>query len=780
MAHSPSGGEVPLDLKRELIEAIDSLFDEAVEVPPNVHNAIEKWLSVARSSPAKTSYLLYHLVESSQEKAFAMEALSPGDLARYRCLERLGARHNFTVFLSRIEKQVGGTMFDMVGNEMEEGHEMEEEVPVGTINDAESEWSVQVLFDTCNGWKTPKLALDSHGILQGDIFEGCEPDEEGDPAEYYDEPQDPHLRAFVHYHRSLGLAIVPQSMIASFLASFTLKHETILEGNSLIKHFASKCKVSGSDDRPWEILTKLCSELFPQQDSEACSDVKFPEETIARVLEVALRAQNQGLFETVCKNIEVDLSPQFFVWIAESARETSLPFGMLQPALERTIFAAPRLGDRYTKILSLNTFNYTAPPALREVVLAILDKVVDRCLGTDPLFEQDGETLVFMASAFRDYSWLLKKICPVVYQRRKDYAFVMGFSWQLYTNIRQNKLQVHDSFEYLKFCLRTLLQEIDVSLLLSVTGFVRWQGQRRTQPKMPPPRPPITKETLTNLCIILLELGMERYFLELVTQLTDQIQRIDPPEFIDLYLPFIRDLMVILEKYPGLLQELVVSSIFRTIILACWDKYVGEAPRPSENGQAISSWQARVMEARGELGRFDQKRLSEILGADYYTLLGTQSSSMCPPPQWQNAYAYPPLQNNMLPAAIPAHVASYGQSIPPAPPSWRATHRPFAGATGMEMYPANPRQPSPWGPQSPAAGVVPGQQPYVPSQPIALPDIQRTLASSPRMPLASIPQNSSWAARQNGSAPTPPYSYSPSYPHPHALARSADKQVLRR
>ncbi|KAI1493161.1 hypothetical protein F5X96DRAFT_623220 [Biscogniauxia mediterranea] len=747
MAHSPFGDEVPLDLKQELIEAIDGLFDETVEVPPSVHYAIEKWLSVATSSPAKTSYLLYRLAESSKEKAFAMEALTPGDLARYWCLERLGARHGFTVFLSQVEKQVGGTMFDMMGNEMEEGSESEEEVPVGTINDAESEWSVRVLFDTGNGWKTPKLALNCHGILQGDIFEGCEPDEEGDPAEYYDEPPDPHLRSFVHYYRSLALAIVPQSMIGSFLSNFTLEDETMPEGNNMLTYFASKCKVSDSDVRSLEILTKLCSELFPQQNSGAWNAVRFPEETIARVLEVALQTQNSGLFETVCKNIEIDLSPQFFAWVAEIARGTSLPLTMLQPALERTIFAAPRLGDRYTKILNLNTLSDTTPPALRELVLVILDKVVDRCLGTDPLFEQDGETLVFMASAFRDYNWLLKKICPVVYQRRREHAFVMGFSWQLYTNIRQSKLQIHDSFEYLKFCLRTLLQEFDVSLLLSVTGFVRWQGKRRTQPKMAAPRPPITKETLTKLCIILLELGMESDFRELVTKLIDQSQRIDPPEFIDLYLPFIRELMVLLEKYPGLLREPVISTVFRTIILTCWDKYVGEAPRPSEYGQAVSSWQARVMEVRGELGRFNQEKLSEILGADYYTLIGTQSTSMCPPPQWQSAYAYPPIQNNMLPAAIPAHVASYDQSIPPAPQTWQATHHPFAGATGMETSPVNPSQPSSWGPQAQAGGVILAQQSYVPSHPIALPDTQRTLASSPRMPLAFIPQNSSRVAR---------------------------------
>ncbi|KAI5920063.1 hypothetical protein F4810DRAFT_455023 [Camillea tinctor] len=768
MAHSPSDDEIPLDLRQELVKAIDSLCDETVEASPSVHNAIEKWLSYGASRPAKAKFFLYHLADSSQEMVFAMEALSPSDLARYWCLERLGCQHNFNVFLSQAEKRVGGTIFDFAGDEMEEGYESDVELPIGTMNEDESEWSVQLLLDTSNGQKTPKLALDNPNMLQGDVFEGCEPDEEGDPADYYDEPQHPNLRAFVHYHRSLALVIVPLSTTASFLSNFKLNDETISGANSLVTHFASKCKAPGSRNRSLEILTKLCSELFPQQNSQAWNAAKFPEETIAQVLEVAVRTQDPSLFDTVCKNIEVDLSPQFFTWISEKTRESSLPFTTLQPALERTILAAPRLGDRYTKILSLNTLSATTPPALREAVLAVLDKVVDRCLGTDPLFEQDGETLVFMASAYRDYNWLLKKIGPVIYQRRKDYAFVIGFSWQLYTNIRQNKLQIHDSFEYLKSCMTTLLKDFDVSLLLSINGFVRQQGKRRTQPKTPVPQPPVTKETLTNLCTLLLELSMESDFRELVTKLIDQSQRIDPPEFIDLYLPFTRDLMTVLEKHARLFQEPIVSSFFRTFVLECWNKYVGEAPKSSGHDQAMSSWQARVMETRGELGRFDQEKLSDILGADYHTLLGVPSTPMCPSPQWQNTHVYPPVQTNMLPTVTPAPVASYGQpvpAVPAVPQTWQATHPTFFGGMATETscatrawnLPANSGRPPSWQLQTQAGSLIPTQQPYLSSQPMASPATQRTLGSSPRIPLTSIPQNLSPVIGQNDNPPAPPF-----------------------
>ncbi|KAI1504420.1 hypothetical protein F5X99DRAFT_40188 [Biscogniauxia marginata] len=477
MASPPPGDGIPHELKRELIEAIDSLHEESTELQENLHNTIERWLSSATSRPTKTSWLAYHLEDSSDNKALSLDGLAPSDLLRYRCLERLGAQHKFNVFISEVQKRVVGNCCDLARHDMSERTESEDETDaeeqedlVGTIYDSESTWSIQVRLDTSNGWKTPSLALKGQNFLQGDIFEDCEPDEDGDPS---DQPEDPHLYTFVHYYRSLPLAIVPQSMTAFFLSNFPLKWSTVTESNDLITHFSTKCTTSDSDGYYLGILSELCLKLFPQQDTETEGIVKFPEETIAKVLEVATRARNLRLFEMICTNIKVDLSPQFFTWIAERMEGTGLPFKMLEPALNRTIFAAPSLGDRYRTIFSLNILSTKASPAFRELVLVILDKVVHSCYDTDRLYEQDGEALVLMASTYRDYDWLLKKVRLVVYQRRRDHAFLMGFNWQLYTNIRQNKLQIHDSIDYLKSSIRTLLQEFDVSLLLSVNEYVR-------------------------------------------------------------------------------------------------------------------------------------------------------------------------------------------------------------------------------------------------------------------------------------------------------------------
>ncbi|KAI1083286.1 hypothetical protein F5B20DRAFT_454663 [Whalleya microplaca] len=274
------------------------------------------------------------------------------------------------------------------------------------------------------------------------------------------------------------------------------------------------------------------------------------------------------------------MSPQFFPWIAAKLQDSTLPL----VNLDRSVLAQGTLIDRYKFALDLNATDDRAPKGLREILFSTLDKVVYDCY-TSTLYEQDGETLVFMACDRQDYDWLLRKLGPLLYKKRENFAFVMGFVWQFHVSARQDKLDVNDSFAFLKSTVRSLITRLDITRLVSVPGFQRWQQKRadavhHNRGIIPPPPPPITSETLSNLCTILLDLDMQGDMDNLMRRLTEQSKTIDLAELFDLYLSFSRNLIDILAKRSKPFEDPVYSDLFRAVIFSLWNIYVGEAPAP--------------------------------------------------------------------------------------------------------------------------------------------------------------------------------------------------------
>ncbi|KAI1504419.1 hypothetical protein F5X99DRAFT_40177 [Biscogniauxia marginata] len=198
------------------------------------------------------------------------------------------------------------------------------------------------------------------------------------------------------------------------------------------------------------------------------------------------------------------------------------------------------------------------------------------------------------------------------------------------------------------------------------------------------------------------------------------------------------------------------------------------------------------MEARAELGKFDQIKLSQILRDDYYKLVGFPPASMCPTPQQQNVYTYPSAQTSKIPATIPIYSVPHGKSEPVLQ-GWLVPRPPFADTTVPETPHAalvnhhgtwnlqagqgqaievslsfDKSGNSSWALQPQAIGTglrrdyqvqtthapIPSRaQPATqsPQTSAPLPNTQPSPTPTPRMPLAPIPQNSSRVSGQSRS-----------------------------
>ncbi|KAI1660216.1 hypothetical protein F4813DRAFT_351324 [Daldinia decipiens] len=621
--------------KVEMLNALEALplnNGDSSNNPNEPESAIRKWTSNQLTTP-----LLYILQDSSSTD-ISLNSLTPPDLTRFCCLQSLESQYHFHVFIAQIEKREIGTETDTIGCGLAESEE--NALQNGTQDIDVIEWSVRLVFDVHCNRKAHSLDIKSDLILN-DVFIDCEPDEEDDLPEGYDEPVHPALRGLCRYYRSLALLIVPQATMSTYVLSNLLEAGDVKPVADLLEYFSSRCNVPASDGMYFQTLADLCGYFFSQRKAKTYSKMELLEPTIAKVLQVALLFQDRGLFELVCNNIEVNLSSQFFSWIAVKLQGSELSLTALRPAFDHSILGQQTLGDQYMYISTLNATCDTTPKELRELVLNMLDKMVQLCY-TSTLYEQDGETLVLIACNHRDYDWLLNKLGPLVSNRRDNIAFVLGFSWQLYVSARQGRLEVSDSFGFLKDTINSLIVQFDVVHLISEQGFQRWQRQRASrrgdhtrlnQDAIPPPLPPVTSDTLLNLCRLLFDLGMESDLRDLVRRLVEQSERIDLLELADLYVPFAGGFIDLLESRSISVEDPAFSTLIRTIIQSFWTRYiVMEEPIPTQAEQKQtsnqrlnkSSWVKRVENARRQLATLNQRSLLLVLGRDYYNITGNE------------------------------------------------------------------------------------------------------------------------------------------------------------
>ncbi|OTB14438.1 hypothetical protein K445DRAFT_13071 [Daldinia sp. EC12] len=601
-------GGTTADFKVELTNALEAVplsNTESSNNPNHLEDAIRKWMSDEPDTP-----LLYVLQHSSNANDISINGLAPTDLTRFCCLQSLESRHHFYVFISQVEKREIGTDTDITYRAFDETEESEDEDDRSLKDEDPSvdiiEWAVQLALDAHGSRILPTLDMKPESILRRDILSDCEPDEEDGLPRDYDEREHPN-----------ALLMIPQVRMTTYVLGILLQSSDIVPVADLLESFSSRCSIPASDDMHFETLINLCEYFFSQRKTKMHFHA-LPESTVAKIIEVAVLFKDHSLFELVCNNIDVILSHHFFSWIAVK--------------LHGSEFSLTTLGSATSE---------ETPKELREFVPRILDKMVELCYAST-LYEQDGETLVLIACHHRDYGWLLDKLSPLVSERCDSIAFVVGFGWQLYASASQGKLEVSDSFEFLKDTLKTLIARFDVTRLISEQGFQRWQQQRAprrycmplntdTTPPLPPPPPPVTSDTLLHMCRLLLDLGMGSDLRDLARKLIEQSERIDLLEFADLYIPFAGGFMDFLRSRSISITDPLFSALTRTIIQSFWTRYIvmGEpVPTLHERRQTYnqklvkSSWVKRVEHARHELAKLNQRNLLLVLGRDYYNITG--------------------------------------------------------------------------------------------------------------------------------------------------------------
>jgi hypothetical protein len=232
-------------------------------------------------------------------------------------------------------------------------------------------------------------------------------------------------------------------------------------------------------------------------------------------------------------------------------------------------------------------------------------------------------------------------VTPLIQTRQRDAAFVMGFSWQLYHHACQGRFPREEAFDLLRNTARSILKSFKASQLVSLELFQREQSRReqwawiRTRTPLSLPPPPVTSETLTSFCKILLDLGMQDDLRSFAHKLSQQ-DDINEEEFYPLNFPFLRGLMGLLASHSeALFSDPIFRRLYSTIIVSFWDKHVGGLSKVKDVAQRGKSLNDRVLDTRANLQGFNQHHLSMLLGSQYERIMGV------PPPHNPSQVAVP-------------------------------------------------------------------------------------------------------------------------------------------
>ncbi|KAI0890524.1 uncharacterized protein GGS22DRAFT_14693 [Annulohypoxylon maeteangense] len=184
---APSNDDIILrNSKTELLEAIKKLPSRTEDLSSrreDFEDLVRKWTSSARDVPTHTGEFLYLLNKSSNTDLSA-EGLIEADLARFRYLQSLESRCRFNVFIVQLEKKELVTIYGDCAHACFERDESEDEDdidsdPGNIIEIDDLDWTLRIaLFDGTPLRKPYNLGVDPHAMIEGNVFEGYDPDED--------------------------------------------------------------------------------------------------------------------------------------------------------------------------------------------------------------------------------------------------------------------------------------------------------------------------------------------------------------------------------------------------------------------------------------------------------------------------------------------------------------------------------------------------------------------------------------------------------------------------
>ncbi|KAK2014117.1 2OG-Fe(II) oxygenase superfamily protein [Colletotrichum eremochloae] len=547
-----------------------------------LRHTLRRWLRTGVESE-EVSHVYYGLDHEYTEANVSLKTLKGRDLAVVQTLQELASELEFYVLLALTEKMEMGPAephgYDpRYDTYRPSRHQREEdELAPHEIDEVyDRQLTVKVLVDLSGRPIICNMALEQDNCLQADdFFEGV-----GRREEFEGFTGNSGATA-THWYRVTAVLIIRRDSITQFLVeSLELGSYHSDASTTLLMNYLADSILKGAPNREsafstlkdvWMRASALAIKARPKMDVK----------TVSKMLQAAIQLEQWEFFENTAKNVRGNLPAEYYTWLREQVVEGKAPFDKVKTGLVSNILGCRRFSQRCT-VLGLFA---PADQPLAEDIRQWMRETLIRSLTSSScesacLMWHDAKSIIASTKKYADFDWLSSVyfIMP---------AFTLEFLSTLFSYAREKKFPVKEALELHKRVAKDFVAKLDFGKVHDTkTEEQTPKAPRRSYGQTAPESTTVTHNdlavaptSLLNLFFDLIKLSRpphEDLVMPLAMKLVGFAPKMQPADFNPLWIPFLQQLVTVLEKTMIPLTTPRYQQIFGAVLESYCDNYVGQ------------------------------------------------------------------------------------------------------------------------------------------------------------------------------------------------------------
>ncbi|KAK1994374.1 2OG-Fe(II) oxygenase superfamily protein [Colletotrichum falcatum] len=549
-----------------------------------LRHTLRRWLRTGAESE-DVSHVYYGLDHEYTEANVSLKALKGRDLAVVQTLQELASELEFDVLLALTEKMEMGSA-EPHGYDPRYGtykpsrrqREEDEMAPHEIDHVFDTKFTVEVLVDLSGRPITRNIPLDKYRCLQADsFFEGVSRKEE------FEGFTGNSGATATHWYCVTAALIIRRDSINQFLGeSLNLDSWNSNESVALLLSYLTDSILKGAPNKASafstlkDVWTEASTLTYPKMD-----DI-----TVSKVLQAAIRMEQWEFFENTAMTVHGNLPSQYYTWLREQVCEGKVPFDKVQTGFV--------LGCKlfFQQCAAIELFAPADQP-LTEEIWQWVRKTLVRGLAASAesgcLTHNDGHSIVVNAKKYADLDWLSSDVLPLVEDQFDAPAFTLEFLVTFFVYTVKNEFPANEGWVLYKRVAKGFAAKLD---------FSKMHGTKTEEQNPKAPRHSYGQAArelattaynnvavkpvgLANLFFSLIKLSrppQEDAVMPLAMKLVSFAPKMQPADFDTLWIPFLKNLISVLEKAKIPLTTPRYQQVFGAVLESYRDNYVGQKP----------------------------------------------------------------------------------------------------------------------------------------------------------------------------------------------------------
>ncbi|KAK1965675.1 2OG-Fe(II) oxygenase superfamily protein [Colletotrichum sublineola] len=505
-----------------------------------LRHTLRRWLRTGAESE-EVSHVYYGLDHEYTEANVSLKTLKGRDLAVVQTLQELASELEFDVLLALTEKMEMGSAephgYDPSYDTYKPSRRQreEDELAPHEIDEVyDRQLTVKVLVDLSGRPIIRNMALEQDNCLQADdFFEGV-----GRREEFEGFTGNSGATA-THWYRVTAVLIIRRDSIAQFLVeSLELGSYHSDASTTLLMNYLADPILKGALNR--ESAFSTLKDVWMRASALAITARrKMDVKTVSKMLQAAIQLEQWEFFENTAKNVRGNLPAEYYTWLREQVVEGKAPFDKVKTG-------------------SLTSSSCESA-----------------CLTW-----HDAKSIIASTKKYADFDWLSSVyfIMP---------AFTLEFLSTLFSYARGKKFPVKEALELYKRVVKDFVAKLDFGKVHGTkTEEQTPKAPRRSYGQTAPESTTVTHNNLAvaptsllNLFFDLIKLSRpphEDLVMPLAMKLVGFAPKMQPADFNPLWIPFLQQLVAVLEKTMIPLTIPRYQQIFGAVLESYCDNYVGQ------------------------------------------------------------------------------------------------------------------------------------------------------------------------------------------------------------